>query len=188
MNRQRPLSLRDALSKALKNNKDIEVARENVRIAEFNLLGAQGVYDPRLSTSGVLRACSKPDREFFERRQDGSTAQSDYTGTARFEGQSPFLGGNYRVDFSSVRLTTNNQFTALNPQFPTALTFSYTQPLLRGLKVDNNRRQIQIAQKNLSLTDAQFRQRRDRHDHKRAACLLGSGFRTAQSSGSTRRG
>src|SRR5215211_3414186 len=37
MNQQHPLSLRDALSLALANNKDIEVARENVRIAEFDL-------------------------------------------------------------------------------------------------------------------------------------------------------
>src|SRR6185295_11715512 len=71
----------------------------------------------------------------------------------------PVLGGSYRLDASSVRLTTNNQFTSLNPQYPTGVTFSYTQPLLRGLKIDNTRRQIQIARKNLSLTDAQFRQR-----------------------------
>jgi len=69
------------------------------------------------------------------------------------------LGGNYRLDFSSVKLNTNNQFTALNPQFPTSLAFTYTQPMWRGLKIDQTRRQIQIARKNLSLTDAQFRQR-----------------------------
>ena len=159
MDRQRPLSLRDALSQALENNKDIEVARENVRIAEFNLLGAQGVYDPRITTSAFYERVESPVASFLSGGQGGSTIQSDYTGTARLEGESPFLGGNYRFDFSSIRLTTNNQFTALNPQFPTALTFSYTQPLLRGRKVDNNRRQIQIARKNLSLTDAQFRQR-----------------------------
>lgn len=159
MDRQRPLSLRDALSLALENNKDIEVARENVRIAEFNLLGAQGVYDPRITTAAFYERVESPVASFLSGGQGGSTIQSDYTGTARLEGESPFLGGNYRFDFSSIRLTTNNQFTALNPQFPTALTFSYTQPLLRGLKVDNNRRQIQIARKNLSLTDAQFRQR-----------------------------
>src|SRR5919106_5639457 len=51
MNRQRPLGLRDALSMALANNKDIEVARENVRIAEFDLSGSQGAYDPRFSVS-----------------------------------------------------------------------------------------------------------------------------------------
>ena len=56
MNRQRPLSLRDALSMALENNKDIEVARENVRIAEFDLLGAQGAYDPRLTTQRFTSA------------------------------------------------------------------------------------------------------------------------------------
>ena len=85
--------------------------------------------------------------------------KATYAGTARLEGQTPFFGGNYRFDFSSTRFTTNNQFTALNPQYPTELTFSYTQPLLRGLRIDNSRRQIEIARKNLSLTDAQFRQR-----------------------------
>jgi len=159
MNRQRPLSLREALSLALENNKDIEVARENVRIAEFDLLGAQGVYDPRLTTTAFYERAENPISSFLSGGQNGSIIQSDYTGSARLEGQSPVLGGSYRFDFSSVRLTTNNQFTALNPQYPTALTFSYTQPLVRGLKIDNSRRQIEIARKNLSLTDAQFRQR-----------------------------
>jgi len=159
MNRQQPLSLRDALSMALENNKDIEVARENVRIAEFDLRGAQGIYDPRFSTSAFYERAENPIASFLSGGQNGSTIQSDYTATARLEGQSPKLGGNYRLDFSSIRLTTNNQFTALSPQYPTALTFSYTQPLWRGLRIDNSRRQIEIARKNLSLTDAQFRQR-----------------------------
>jgi outer membrane protein len=159
MNRQQPLSLRDALSMALENNKDIEVARENVRIAEFDLRGAQGVYDPRFTTSAFYERAENPIASFLSGGQNGSTIQSDYTATAHLEGQTPKLGGNYRLDFSSIRLTTNNQFTALSPQYPTALTFSYTQPLWRGLKIDNNRRQIEIARKNLSLTDAQFRQR-----------------------------
>ena len=159
MNRQQPLSLRDALSMALENNKDIEVARENVRIAEFDLRGAQGAYDPRFTTSAFYERSENPIASFLSGGQNGSTIQSDYTATAHLEGQSPVLGGNYRLDFSSIRLTTNNQFTALSPQYPTALTFSYTQPLWRGLKIDNTRRQIEIGRKNLSLTDAQFRQR-----------------------------
>ncbi len=159
VNRNRPLSLRDALSLALENNKDIEVARENVRIAEFDLLGARGAYDPRLTTQAFYERIESPISSFLSGGQNGSTIQSDYTGTARLEGQSPALGGSYRFDFSSVKLNTNNQFVALNPQYPTTLSFSYTQPLWRGLKIDNTRRQIEIARKNLSLTDAQFRQR-----------------------------
>src|SRR5215218_403991 len=159
MNQQHPLSLREALSMALANNKDIEVARENVRIAEFDLLGAQGVYDPRVNVTSFYERLENPISSFLSGGQNGSTTQSDYAGTARMEGQSPKLGGSYRLDFSSARLTTNNQFVALNPQFPTTLAFTYTQPLWRGLKIDASRRQIAIARKNLSLTDAQFRQR-----------------------------
>ncbi|HVI73178.1 MAG TPA: TolC family protein, partial [Pyrinomonadaceae bacterium] len=159
MNQQRPLSLRDALSMALQNNKDIEVARENVRIAEFDLLGAKGAYDPHFSTSAFYERVESPVSSFLSGGQNGSTIDTGYTGTARLEGESPFLGGNYRFNFSSIRRTTNNQFTALSPQYPTELTFNYTQPLWRGLKIDNSRRQIEIAKKNLSLSDAQFRQR-----------------------------
>lgn len=159
MNNQRPLSLREALAMALENNKDIEVARENVRIAEFDLLGAQGAYDPRLTTQAFYERIESPIASFLGGGQNGSVTQSDYTATARVEGQTPVLGGSYRLDLSSIKLNTNNQFTALNPQYPTAVSFSYTQPLWRGLKIDRTRRQIEIARKNLSLTDAQFRQR-----------------------------
>jgi HAE1 family hydrophobic/amphiphilic exporter-1 len=159
MDRQRPLTIREALALALENNKDIEVARQNVKLAEFDLTAARGVYDPRLSSSSYYERIESPISSFLSGGSNGTTTQSDYTASARLEGLAPKLGGNYHLDFSSVRLTTNNQFTALNPQYPTALTFSYNQPLFRGRKFDNNRRQIEIAKKNLSLTDAQFRQR-----------------------------
>ncbi|HEX8096712.1 MAG TPA: TolC family protein [Pyrinomonadaceae bacterium] len=159
MSEQRPLSVREAIAMALENNKDIEVSRQNVKIAEFDLQGARGVYDPRFSSLSYYERSRTPSTSFLSGSSSGSVVQADFTGTARFEGLVPNYGGGYRVDFSSIRLTTNNQFAALNPQYPTALTFNYTQPLLRGFRFDANRRQIEIAKKNLSLTDAQFRQR-----------------------------
>ena len=155
---QQPLSLREALEMALANNKDLEVARDAVRIAEFDLQGARGIYDPRLTSLSYYERSSTPSSSFLS-GASGAVVQSDFTGTARLEGLAPKFGGGYRVDLSAIRLVTNNQFAALNPQYPTALTFNYTQPLWRGLRFDNNRRQIEVAKKNLSLTDAQFRQR-----------------------------
>ncbi len=158
MGRQRPLTLREALALALENNKDIEVSRQNVKIAEFDLATARGAYDPRFVSSAYYERIENPISSFLSGASD-SVSQANYTATARLGGLTPKYGGNYSFDFSSVRLTTNNLFAALNPQYPTALTFNYTQPLLRGLRFDNSRRQIEIARKNLSLTDAQFRQR-----------------------------
>jgi outer membrane protein len=156
---QMPLTLREAIALALQNNNDIDGSRINVQIAEFNLRSVRGVYDPVFSSESYYESRVTPTSSTLGGAQNGSVTQTDFTGAARLGGFSPFAGGAYQLDFSSTRLTTNNQNVTLNPQFPTALTLTYTQPLWRGLRFDNNRRQIEIAKKNLSLTDAQFRQR-----------------------------
>lgn len=156
-NDQQPMTLREAIALALSNNKDIEVARDNVKIAEYDLLTTRGAYDPRFSSQTYYEKLKTPATSFLSGAAKVET--SDFTGTARFEGLTPKYGGAYHVDFSSVRQTSNSQFSVLNPQYPTGLTLSYTQPLLRGLRFDLPRRQIAVAKKNLSLTDAQFRQR-----------------------------
>src|SRR6266404_3306715 len=157
-NDQQPLSLREAIALALVNNKDIEVARDSVKIAEYDLLSTHGAYDPRLSAQSYYERIKTPAASFLSGASNAVEA-TDFTATTRLEGLTPKYGGNYRLDFSSVRSTSNSLFTALNPQYPTALTLSYTQPLMRGLRFDSPRRQIEVAKKNLSLTDAQFRQR-----------------------------
>lgn len=154
---QKPLTLREAITMALTNNKDIEVARDTVAIAEADLLSMRGVYDPRLSAQAYFERIISPATSFLSGAAKVET--SDLTATSRLEGLAPKFGGSYRVDFASIRQTSNSQFSVLNPQYPTALTFNFTQPLMRGLRFDLPRRQIEVAKKNLTLTDAQFRQR-----------------------------
>jgi len=154
---QQPLTLRDAITLALKNNKDIEIARDTVKMAEFDLLTARGSYDPRFSAQSYFEKIKTPATNVLSGAAKVIT--DDLTATARLEGLAPRGGGSYHVDFSSIRATSNSTFNVLNPSYPTALTFSYIQPLVRGLRFDLPRRQIEVARKNLSLTDAQFRQR-----------------------------
>jgi outer membrane protein TolC len=159
MGRQRQLSVREAIEMALANNKDIEVARENVRGAEFDLKAARGVYDPHFLTNSYYEHTDTPAASFLSGTTTGAVTQSGLFSTTSVQGLTPKGGGGYRVDFVNNRITTNNIFAALNPQYPTSLTFSYTQPIIKGREFDQNRRQIEIAKKNVSLTDAQFRQR-----------------------------
>ncbi|HEY9403618.1 MAG TPA: TolC family protein [Pyrinomonadaceae bacterium] len=159
LSEQLPISLNEAIALALQNNNDIDGSRINVEIAEFNLNAARGVYDPLFSSESYYESRTTPTSSTISGGANGSVTQKDLTGAMRLGGFSPYAGGNYQLDFSSTRLLTTNQNATLNPQFPTAFTFTYAQPLLRGLRFDNNRRTIEIAKKNLSLTDAQFRQR-----------------------------
>ena len=156
---QTPITLIEAIALALQNNNDIDSSRIDVKIAEYNLTGARGVYDPVLSSESFYESRTTPTSSTISGGLNGFVTQKDATGTASLNGFSPFGGGSYRLDFSATRLNTSNQNATLNPQFPSSLVATYVQPLWRGLRFDNNRRQIEIAKKNLSLTDAQFRQR-----------------------------
>jgi len=156
---QAPLTLTDAIALALQNNNDIDGSRIDVQIAEYRLTAARGIFDPFLVSESYYENRVTPTSSAIGGGQNGAVKQTDTTLGLSLGGFSPFAGGSYQLDFSSSRLVTNNQNATLNPQFPTALVLTYTQPLMRGLRIDGNRRNIEIAKKNLSLTDAQFRQR-----------------------------
>lgn len=156
---QLPLSLQDAITLALQNNNDIDSSRIDVKIAEFNLRAAQGVYDPLIVSDNYYERRTTPVASTIGGGSNGSVTQTSIVNGFGTSGYSPYYGGFYNANFSASRVNTNNLNATLNPQFPSVLSFAYTQPLWRGLRIDDNRRQIQIAKKNLSLTDAQFRQK-----------------------------
>ncbi len=156
---QLPISLQDAITLALQNNNDIDSSRIGVQISEFNLRAAQGIYDPAIVSENFYENRTTPTASTIGGATNGSVTQRSLTGGFGVNGFSRFQGGSYSADFSSSRTSTTNQNATLNPQFPSVLTLSYTQPLFRGRRIDNNRRTIEIAKKNLSLSDAQFRQK-----------------------------
>jgi Outer membrane protein len=159
MTEQKPLTVREAITMALENNKDIEVTRQNVKIAEFDLRAARGVYEPRFAGQTYYEKTKAPVFSFFAGGPNFSLDQSNFVGNAGVTGLIKQTGGSFTVQANNTRNTTNNLFTSVNPTYTSSLTFGLTQPLFRGRSFDQNRRTIEVAKKNLSLTDEQFRQR-----------------------------
>lgn len=157
MTDQQPLTLAEAITRALENNKDIEVTRKNVRIAEFDLKAARGFYEPRFTTQTYYERAKTPNVSIFSSNR--TTTQGSFVGTAGFQGYVPRFGTMLSANINNQRVTTNNPISILSPQTNSSLSFNVTQPLLRGRSFDQPRRAIEIAKRNLSLTDTQFRQR-----------------------------
>ncbi len=156
---ERPLSLQEAITMALANNRDIDISRIDQQRAGYNLTSAQGAFDPRIGGVASFQKNVVPISSALGGSATGAVTNKNGLLDPQFTGALPGLGSSYSMDLSSSRTTTNNSFATLNPQYPSALTFSYTQPLMRGLRYDDNRRRIEVAKKNTSLTDEQFRQR-----------------------------
>ncbi len=157
MMQQQPLSLNEAITMALENNKDIEVSRQNVRIAEFDLRSANGFYDPKFTGQSYYERATTPNVSVFS-NVNKITANS-FVNNAGFQGYIKKFGTIFNATANNQRVSSSNPLSVLSPQYNSSLVFSVTQPLFRGRTFDQPRRTIEIAKRNLSLTDTQFRQR-----------------------------
>lgn len=152
-----PLTVNDAIRKALENNNSIEISRDDVRIQEQSIRSLLGFYDPVFSVTPT----------YTRNSNTGSGATSDFNvnadilqfirpGGGRVEG----FFNNTRTEnafeqdrLSSGSLTSNGVGAA----FSSRVGFRYTQPLFRNFRTDVNRRNIKIARRVLEQTDADFR-------------------------------
>lgn len=157
MTQQRSLTLKETIELALENNKDIEITRKNVRSAEFDLQSTRGIYQPRFNAQTYYDSSKSPNVSIFS--SNSSTTVRSLVGNASVTGYVPNFGTVVTGSLNNSRVTTDNPISILSPQDNSSLGFSLTQPLFRGRKFDQSRRTIEIAKKNLSLTDTQFRQR-----------------------------
>jgi len=153
------LTLRDAVTMGLENNRDIEVERLNVQLNEFDLRAAQGVYDPIIGTSLYYDRRTTPVASLLAGGQNGRLTTDNVVGSTTLSQRLPWQGGSIQASFDNNRGTTQNLFNSLNPQYSTGLNFNFVQPLWRNRQTDLARRQIKIAKKRLDISDSQFRQR-----------------------------
>lgn len=154
----RPLTLDEAIRKALEGNNDIEVSRGDVRFQETQVRALLGIYDP------VFRV--QPN--YTRNSTTGSDATNDFRVASDVTGLIRRGGGSYQVFFNNNR--TENAFAQAQVSsgsvaggssaiYSSSLGFSYIQPLSRNFRIDNNRRLITIARRRLEQTDADFRLR-----------------------------
>lgn len=152
-----PLTLNETIRKALENNNDIEISKTDVRIAESNLRSLLGVYD------GVFTFNPNFDRTATV----GQEPTKDFRVNSDFTQRVKQGGGNFRVFFDNSRngsrsSAQQNANLALSDSLSGLTYFSsigatFTQPLFRNFKTDNERRQIKIQRKRISQSDADFR-------------------------------
>jgi outer membrane protein TolC len=154
-----PLGLNEAIQRVLENDRDLVVSRILKDEAKYNVAGAKGYYDPRIGLNAYRQRNVTPVSSLIGGSPDGKLTQAQYLVDPQVSGLSPFLGGTYKLDFSSARSVTDSTLATLDPQYPTSLNMSLTQPLWRGMRYDDNRHRIQVAKGNLRLTEEQLRQR-----------------------------
>lgn len=151
----RDLRLEEAVSLALEKNLDIAVERLNPQAADLQVLQFRNFYKP-VATSSVGFA---NDFQLPRTQLVGGDKVNQETSTFNvgISEQLPKFGGNLSLTFNNSRALSNSNNVLYIPALTTIATFNYTQPLLRNLRIDNNRQQLRVVQINRAISEESLR-------------------------------
>lgn len=169
----RTLSLDECVHLALKHNYDIQIERLNPEIAQYNLSGAKGAYEPVFNFGAGRDVVNVPGG--VDPKKTSLDAPYEVTTDsvgAGISGLAP-TGLQYGIQANASRLKEVTDFSA-NPgfnllfppsgirttnQYTAAAAITLEQPLLRNLWTDKYRQTIAINRKNLKISEMALRWR-----------------------------
>ncbi len=152
---QKKLMLKDALELALANNLDIQIEKTNTVLTRSQYRQTFGVWDPTLAYRPGLAYNVTPTASVLQ-APDGRLVDRSFTNNFQFHQGLPWYGTKFDANFNNGRLSTSNPFVGLNPYVQSTLNLIVTQPLLRGLKLDNDRNQIRVRKKAIDISEADY--------------------------------
>jgi outer membrane protein len=134
------LTLEQAMQIALDNNLDLKVARMNPSGVDYQLASARAAFMPTLSGfySYNNQAILNNDLNYLVPNFNSNTGSYQ----AQITKSMSYYGGSLTGVFTSARVGTDKPKTPINPNFNAGGQFSYTQPLMQGMRIDNNRNQL----------------------------------------------
>ena len=145
------MTLEQAIQRALESNLDVQSARLDPVIQRFALGAARAAYTPTLSMSYGLNNSTTQSTSQLD---GGATTTSErQTFNTSLSKPLPYYGGRLNASFNNSRLETNNSFSTRNPSYNSTASLSYTQPLLAGLRSDNQRAALQTQELQGQISD-----------------------------------
>jgi outer membrane protein len=153
-----PLTVDDAIRLALDRNLDIAVQRLNPQTFDYSIGALQSFYKPTLTSRIASNSQLNPPTNTLQGVPTGQNGITQTTNTFNggFLQNFRWGGGNLNVSANNLRNTTNSTTSTLNPAFNTTYSAQYTQPLMRGLKVDPTRQQLVVTRLNQDISEIQL--------------------------------
>jgi outer membrane protein len=150
------LTLKEATFRALERNLDIAVERLNSQVFDLLLAQQLSTYRPSLNSAFSNNSRTNPSSS----QLDGGQAVVSDTAVfnAGVDQAVQWGGGAYQLDWNNNRSASTNIFSSFNPSYRSSVQATYTQPLLRGFKIDSTRQQIQVTRINREIADIDLQQ------------------------------
>jgi len=155
---ERRVTLKQIIEQVLDNDPELAVSRITLEQAGYAVTASKGNFDPVFSLDATKSRTASAIASAIGGSNSGKLINKEFAITPKISGKTPWMGSSYALTFSNSKQISDSTFSMLNPQFPSSLTFNYTQPLWRNLRIDSGRRALMVALKNKDLGSEQLRQ------------------------------
>ncbi len=150
------LKIDDAVQRAVEWNLDLAVERLNPRTYDYPLSGLYATYRPTVtSTFGNQSQVTLPNSQLTGVADKLNTERLTWVGGLTQNVQ--WGGGSFTLGFNNSRTDSSNAFAIRNPSYATTLSANYTQPLLRGFRIDGTRTQLETTKISQDVSELQLR-------------------------------
>ncbi len=149
-----PMSLQNAMVRAMTGSLDIKVESYTPDITQQDLLAAEAAFDAVFFADFNYSRLDEPTNSTFF---GGGRTDNRNLGVGFRKPLS--TGGQVTATYTIDRTWSNQPFQRFNPHYDNDLTLELTQPLLKNFGIDVNRAQIYIARNNRDISLFQFRRR-----------------------------
>ena len=141
-----PLTLDEAIHRALEKNEDLVIEREAYSAAGASLGGARGAYDPLVQLDGAWSRSNQPLGSFLYGLSPNLIAPEVKSTEAGLSIQQLLpTGGGLSLRARGARETTGGGVSLLSPAYSTQVGVELRQPLLRDRATDAARRTVRVA-------------------------------------------
>ena len=151
------MTLEEAIALADQVNLDIQTARLSPQMQARALEAARAAFAPTFTGNyGYNNATNQSTSQL-----DGGARTSTvrHTFNAGISQTIPWYGGRVGLNFNNSRTSTNNSFSTLNPSYRSTASLDFTQPLLAGLKTDNQRTTVRTQEIQGQISEIQLESR-----------------------------
>jgi outer membrane protein TolC len=151
-----PLTLDEAVQRAIEHNPDLAVVRLDTEVAAARVGESRAAYTPLFSTTAGRSSNVTPPSNALA--GSGGLDVKDWFSSTGIRQRVPWGGGTWSVSWDAARTTTNSPISSFDPNLQSGIQLAFSQPILRDRTIDASRRQYLVAKRDRDSSELRFRE------------------------------
>ncbi len=151
-----PLSLDEAVRRAVENNPELAIVKLETEADTARIGESRSAFTPMFSTSLGRSSTVTPPASLLQGERGVDV--NDLFSLTDVRQRLPWGSGTWSASWDTARTTSDSPFSSFDPSLQSGLQLAFSQPLLKDRKIDSARQQLIIAKKNQQSSDLRFRE------------------------------